>query len=43
MGIRCRACRRYILNWTHYLVLALLGLIAAWLLLELFFIVERGI
>ena len=37
LGLRCRACRRYVLRWPHIAVLSVVGLVAVLLLLELFF------
>ena len=34
LGLKCRACRRYILRWPHLLVLSLVALIALLFLLE---------
>jgi len=36
-GIRCRACRRYVLRWPHIVVLAVLVLGAVVGALELWF------
>ncbi|HVG39956.1 MAG TPA: hypothetical protein VM870_11735 [Pyrinomonadaceae bacterium] len=35
MGTRCRACRRYIFGWPHYLVFGALALGVVLLLLSL--------
>ena len=35
-GIRCRACRRFILRWPHILVLVLLAIAATVGVLEFF-------
>jgi hypothetical protein len=35
LGVKCRACRRYILRWPHLLVLSFVVLIAVLVLLEL--------
>lgn len=37
LGIRCRACRRYVLRWPHMVVLSLVLLVAVVLILELLF------
>lgn len=37
LGLKCKACRRYVLRWPHIVVLSVIGLIAALLFLELFF------
>ena len=34
-GTRCRACRRYILRWPHFVLLSLVSLAALALLLDL--------
>ena len=34
-GTRCRACRRYILRWPHFVLLSLASLAALALLLDL--------
>ncbi len=34
-GIRCRACRRYVLRWPHIAILAILVLVAVVGLLEI--------
>ena len=34
-GLWCRACRRYILRWPHFALLALAGLAVLYALLEL--------
>ena len=36
-GLKCRACRRYVLRWPHYLLLTLFGLGLVALLLDLIF------
>lgn len=36
-GIKCRACRRYVLRWPHWLLLSLFALAALALLLEALF------
>lgn len=36
-GLRCRACRRYVLGWPHIVVLVALGLAVVVGLLEIFF------
>lgn len=36
-GLRCRACRRYVLRWPHIVVLAALVLAVVVGLLELWF------
>lgn len=36
-GVRCRACRRYVLRWPHMIMLSLALLVAVVLILELFF------
>ena len=35
LGLRCRACRRYVLRWPHMILLSVVGLAAVVLLLEL--------
>ena len=35
LGLKCRACRRYILRWPHLIVLSGLLLVAVLVLLEL--------
>ena len=35
LGLKCRACRRYILRWPHLLVLSVALLVAVLALLEL--------
>ena len=35
LGLKCRACRRYILRWPHLLVLSVVLLAAVLVLLEL--------
>lgn len=35
LGLKCRACRRYILRWPHLLVLSAVLLVAVFVLLEL--------
>ncbi|HYN86521.1 MAG TPA: hypothetical protein VER32_14830 [Pyrinomonadaceae bacterium] len=35
-NLKCRACRRFVLAWPHYLVLTLLSLFFALALIELF-------
>jgi hypothetical protein len=35
LGLKCRACRRYVLGWPHVLVLSLVILISVAVLLEL--------
>ena len=37
LGLRCRACRRYVLSWPHMVVLSAVVLLVALLLLELLF------
>ncbi|MGH9941156.1 MAG: hypothetical protein ACRD9R_02220 [Pyrinomonadaceae bacterium] len=34
-GIKCRACRRYVLRWPHWLLLSLITLAALVLALDL--------
>jgi hypothetical protein len=36
-GIRCRACRRYVLGWPHIAALVVAALAAAVVLLEILF------
>ncbi|CAN5237252.1 MAG: hypothetical protein ACR2GW_01205 [Pyrinomonadaceae bacterium] len=36
-GIKCRACRRYVLRWPHWLLLSLFALAALALLLDALF------
>lgn len=36
-GMRCRACRRYVLGWPHIVVITALGLGSVVALLELLF------
>lgn len=36
LGARCRACRRYVLNWMHYTAFGVLALLLAFLVLDLF-------
>ncbi len=36
-GLRCRACRRYVLRWPHMVVLSFVLLAAVVLILELLF------
>ena len=36
-GIRCSACRRYVLGWPHIIILCVLGAVFALGLLELLF------
>ena len=35
LGLKCRACRRYILRWPHLLVLSFVLLVAVLVVLEL--------
>jgi hypothetical protein len=35
LGLKCRACRRYILRWPHLLALSALLLVAVLVLLDL--------
>ena len=35
-SLKCRACRRYVLGWPHYLVLTLLSLFFVLALIEIF-------
>ena len=35
MGLRCRACRRYVLGWPHVLLLSIVVLISLAVFLEL--------
>ncbi|HKP73879.1 MAG TPA: hypothetical protein VJT82_13135 [Pyrinomonadaceae bacterium] len=35
LGLRCRACRRYVLGWPHVLLLSMMALISLAVLLEL--------
>lgn len=37
LGLKCKACRRYVLRWPHIVVLSVIGLLAVLLFLELFF------
>ena len=37
LGLKCKACRRYVLRWPHIAVLSVVGLIAVLLFLELLF------
>ena len=37
LGLRCRACRRYVLRWPHVIVLSVVALTILVLLLELLF------
>lgn len=41
LGLHCRACRRYVLGWTHYLALALGALLLGFVLLQLFVWLEH--
>ncbi len=34
-GLRCRACRRYVLRWQHMLILSILALAGVVALLEI--------
>jgi hypothetical protein len=34
LGLKCRACRRYVLRWPHIVVLTVAGLAALLLILE---------
>ncbi|HLL77502.1 MAG TPA: hypothetical protein VK421_19760 [Pyrinomonadaceae bacterium] len=36
LGLKCRACRRYILRWPHLFVLCFVVIVAVLALLELF-------
>ncbi|MCA1616944.1 MAG: hypothetical protein LC800_23255 [Acidobacteria bacterium] len=37
LGLRCRACRRYVLRWPHMIALSVVALAVAIILLELLF------
>lgn len=37
LGLRCKACRRYVLRWPHMIALSIIALAAVLLLLELLF------
>jgi hypothetical protein len=37
MGVRCRACRRYVLRWPHVAALSFVLLLVVVVLLELLF------
>ena len=37
IGIKCRACRRYVLRWYHILPVVAVGLVALAYLLDLMF------
>ena len=34
-GMKCRACRRYVLSWSHILILIILGIAGVAVLLEI--------
>lgn len=35
LGMKCRACRRYVLGWAHIFVLAVLAIAALLLMIKL--------
>lgn len=37
LGLKCRACRRYVLGWPHVLLISLVILISLAIILELIF------
>jgi hypothetical protein len=36
-GVKCRACRRYVLRWHHILLLTIVGFVVVAFVLNLFF------
>ena len=40
LGMKCRACRRYVLRWPHMIALSIIGLAAVLILLELIFRID---